>query len=165
MRGKRMSTGEGGYQKVPVNRAGGGRGSISGESMLEGAGSDSGMSSHPQSPVQVRGRALSRVGPGPPGTGTGTMLGGSVNGGMAPVGTPVMLVKEVDVIPEGKEGGQTTTTLGKEERGGELVVDEKRKNVDVVAEKPPRRSPTPPVVAAATEEAAAAQGAWGKDGI
>ena len=157
MRGKRMSTGEGGYQKVPLNRGGGGRGSVSGESMLDGGGSDSGMSSLPQSPVQVRGRALSRVGPGPPGTGVGGSLG--QNGGMQPVGTPVMLVKEVPVpvvpvIPEGKETEKTP-------------VEEKRKSVGDVAvavEKPPPRIPTPPVVAAATEEAAVAQGAW-KDGV
>lgn len=167
MRGKRMSTGEGGYQKVPVNRAGGGRGSIngesiSGESMLEGTGSDSGMSSHPQSPAQARGRALSRAGPGPP----GTVLGGNQNGGMLPVGTPVMLVKDVPVIQEeGKEKeGDSAVRLERKGKDGEKVIaDAKRKSV--VVEKPPPRSPTPPVVAAATEEAAAAQGVWGKGGV
>ncbi|KAM7214335.1 late secretory pathway protein AVL9 [Rhypophila decipiens] len=167
--GSAMGYGGSQYEKVPLGK----RGSISGDSLLSGVGSDSGLSSHPGSPQQTRGRALSRPGPGPPGTTASVPMGealgirqvqnGVENGATAPVGTPVMIVKEdIPSETQAKEAAKTESTPKIESSA-----EEKKKDAigTAAVEDGSSRPATPPSVAAATEEATAAQSAWGKDGL
>ncbi|KAK3319261.1 transport protein Avl9-domain-containing protein [Apodospora peruviana] len=180
-----VMTGDGGglHEKVPLTR-GAGRGSFSGESLLEVAGSESGISSQPASPQYVRGRALSRA------SGAATAAAqqaaqeqqnsavSSPAPVLAPAPTPAAAIP--DVIPEVSEA-KDASGIRKDENNNEgdkadtkEKEQEKRKSVvaaalpakTIVLEEPPRM-PTPeltPAEVAAAEEAASAQSVWGKDG-
>lgn len=165
------------YEQVPLHV--GGRGSISGDSLLSAVGSDSGLSSYPGSPEKSRGRALSRPGPGPPGTATSVPLvdvmgegqNQNGNGAMAPVGTPVMIVKE-DIPPptEAKAKEREKTPVSAEtipQVDSNLDQGQDNKGRTPAVSDVPSRPDTPPsvAVAAAAEEAIAAESAWGKDAL